>query len=52
MIVLTLLVGNMDYNGAGNQLIERAIEGETIPVAFLLKMLFTVLTLGAGFRGW
>lgn len=51
VIVLTLLVGNMDYNGAGNQLIERAIEGETIPVAFLLKMLFTVLTLGAGFKG-
>lgn len=51
VIVLTLLVGNMDYNGAGNQLIERAIEGETIPVAFLLKMLFTALTLGAGFKG-
>ncbi len=51
VIALTLLVGTRDYSGAGNALIERAIEGEVVPVAFLLKMLFTALTLGAGFKG-
>ena len=48
---LTLLVGNQDYNGAGDGVIRRMLAGETIPQAFLLKILFTALTLGAGFRG-
>ena len=51
IVGLTLLLGTRDYNGAGNELIERAISGEVVPVAFLLKMLFTALTLGAGFKG-
>ena len=52
VIVLTMLVGNFHYNGAGTELIERAIEhGETPAYAFLLKMLFTSLTLAAGFKG-
>jgi H+/Cl- antiporter ClcA len=48
---LTLLVGSQDYNGAGDAVIRRLLAGETIPYAFLLKILFTALTLGAGFRG-
>ena len=48
---LTLLVGNQDYNGAGDPVIRRMLAGETIPEAFVLKILFTALTLGAGFRG-
>ena len=48
---LTLLVGSQDYNGAGDPVIRRMLAGETIPAAFLLKILFTALTLGAGFRG-
>ncbi|MGI5963997.1 MAG: chloride channel protein [Lawsonibacter sp.] len=48
---LTLAVGNQDYNGAGDPVIRRMLAGETIPEAFLLKILFTALTLGAGFRG-
>ena len=48
---LTLLIGNQDYNGAGDAVIRRMLLGETIPQAFLLKILFTALTLGAGFRG-
>ena len=48
---LTLLVGNQDYNGAGDPVIRRMLAGETIPEAFLLKILFTAVTLGAGFRG-
>lgn len=48
---LTLLVGSQDYNGAGDFVIRRLLAGETIPQAFLLKILFTAVTLGAGFRG-
>ncbi|MBQ8638299.1 MAG: chloride channel protein [Lachnospiraceae bacterium] len=51
LIVLTLLEGSGDYNGAGMDVIERAFEGEVVPWAFLLKMIFTALTLGAGYRG-
>lgn len=49
--VLTTLLGTMDYNGPGGTLIERAIEGEAVPYAFILKVVFTALTLGAGFKG-
>ena len=48
---MTLLVGSQDYNGAGDPVIRRMLAGETIPAAFLLKILFTAVTLGAGFRG-
>ena len=48
---LTFLVGSQDYNGAGSQVIVRALAGEARPEAFLLKILFTAITLGAGFRG-
>ena len=52
MIALTYLVGATDYNGAGAAVIARAIEGgEAEPVAFLLKLAFTAITLGCGFRG-
>ncbi len=51
VLALTLLVGDQTYNGAGDAVIRRLLAGETIPAAFLLKILFTALTLGAGFRG-
>ncbi|OUQ82452.1 chloride channel protein [Flavonifractor sp. An100] len=51
VLALTVAVGNQDYNGAGDAVIRRMLAGETIPEAFLLKILFTALTLGAGFRG-
>ncbi len=51
VIFLTVLLGTTDYNGAGMDVIERAFEGEASPVAFLLKIAFTALTLGAGFKG-
>lgn len=47
---LALLFGTA-YNGSGALLIERAVEGEALPYAFLLKMLFTAVALGAGFKG-
>lgn len=51
IVALTLLGGTRDYNGAGIGVIEGAMTGEVAPWAFLLKMLFTALTLGAGFKG-
>ena len=51
IIALTKLLDTTDYNGAGAAVIEAAIDGEAVPYAFLLKMLFTALTLGAGFKG-
>ena len=52
LIGLTLLSGTRDYNGAGMGMIAAAIEeGTARPEAFLLKLLFTALTLGAGFKG-
>ena len=49
--VLTLIVGTRDYNGAGMDVINRAVAGEARPEAFILKIIFTALTLGAGFKG-
>lgn len=51
IIVLTLLVGNQSYNGTGINIIEQCIGGTVRPEAFLLKMVFTALTLGAGYKG-
>ncbi|WP_317855656.1 chloride channel protein [Chakrabartyella piscis] len=51
VIILTFLVGTYDYNGAGMDVIQRAVAGEANPEAFLLKILFTALTLGAGYKG-
>lgn len=50
VVVLTLIFGH-DYNGAGMNIIENAISGNSEPFAFLLKMIFTALTIGFGFKG-
>ncbi|MBQ8278428.1 MAG: chloride channel protein [Roseburia sp.] len=51
IIVLTLLVGDQTYNGTGMHVIEEAMEGHVVPYAFLLKMIFTAVTIGAGYKG-
>ena len=51
MIAATLLLGTRDYNGAGMGLAIAAVEGHTIPWAFLAKILLTALTMGAGYKG-
>lgn len=51
MVLLTFLVGNQDYNGAGMDMITRCFENDYKSYSFLLKMLFTAVTLGAGFKG-
>ena len=51
IILLTAIVGNRDYNGAGMGVIQRAMTGEARYEAFLLKILFTVVTISTGFKG-
>ena len=51
IVLLTCLVGSQSYNGTGINIIENCINGTVRPEAFLLKMLFTALTLGAGYKG-
>ena len=48
---LTLLIGDHRYNGAGMDMALGAVEGYTQWFDFLLKMLFTAITLAAGFKG-
>lgn len=51
VVILTMLVGNQNYNGTGIGIIQMCIDGTVRPEAFLLKMIFTALTLGAGYKG-
>ena len=51
VVALTYLSGVRYYNGAGIDVIEMAIKGEAPYPAFLLKIIFTALTLGAGYKG-
>lgn len=51
IVVLTLLCRTRDYNGAGMDIIENAMNGQARPEAFILKMIFTAVTIGAGFKG-
>ncbi|MCD8377147.1 MAG: chloride channel protein [Oscillospiraceae bacterium] len=56
VIVLTCAVwlwnpGSYDYNGAGASVLSSALTGQARPEAFALKILFTAVTLGAGFKG-
>lgn len=42
----------LDYNGAGMDVIERALlQGEADPWAWVIKILFTAITIGFGFKG-
>lgn len=52
IIALTLLLGTREYLGLGIPLIQRSfgVEGAA-PWAFALKIAFTAITLGAGFKG-
>lgn len=51
VIVLTLIFGT-DYNGGGMFVAERLFEEGTVrPEAFLLKMIFTVVTVCSGYKG-
>ncbi|PWM21232.1 MAG: chloride channel protein [Clostridiales bacterium] len=49
--VFAMILRSQDYLGAGTQIIARAFAGEAVPLAFLLKIIFTAITLEAGFKG-
>ena len=49
--ILTALVGDMRYNGAGMDMALSAVEGQAHWFDFLMKLLFTAVTLAAGFKG-
>ena len=49
--VLTLLVGDHRFNGAGMDMALQAVSGEADWYSFLMKLLFTAVTLSAGFKG-
>ncbi len=51
IIVLTFLVGTKDYNCVGMGVISEAMNGNASSFAFILKIVFTAITLGAGFKG-
>lgn len=51
LVAIAFLLGTRDYMGAGMDVIERAMEGQARPEAFLIKMVVTAITLGAGFKG-
>lgn len=51
IVALTMVLHTTDYMGAGVPIIERAIAGHVVPLAFVWKIIFTALTLEAGFKG-
>lgn len=51
VIILVLLVGSRAYLGLSLPLLEQSFNGQTPTFAFLFKLLFTSITLGAGFQG-
>ena len=52
IIVITLFLRTSDYMGAGNNLIELAVEnGQARPLDFFWKLVLTALAMRAGFRG-
>ena len=51
IILLTIILHTADYMGAGVEVIGRAINGEVNSTAFIWKIIFTALTLEAGFKG-
>lgn len=51
LICMTLVAGTYDYNGAGMKVIESAMMGEVFALAFLIKIIFTSVSVGAGFKG-
>lgn len=52
IVLLTLLYGSTRYNGAGMDVIAEAIEqGKAYPWDWIMKIIFTSITLGVGYKG-
>ena len=50
IVILTIIFGT-DYNGAGMNIIADAMTAQTKPEAFILKLIFTVITIAGGYKG-
>ena len=51
VVFLTIAVRTFDYNGAGMNIVLRALAGEARSYDFIMKMIFTAISLAAGFKG-
>lgn len=52
IVALTYITGTRDYNGSGMAVIENAVIGAyTKNWAWVLKIIFTAVTIGAGYKG-
>lgn len=51
IVALTFLLGTRDYNGAGMDIIANAINGNVNGEAFILKIIFTAITISVGYKG-
>ncbi|MBE6805250.1 MAG: chloride channel protein [Ruminococcaceae bacterium] len=51
IIMLTIIVGDMRYNGSGMSMAIGAVKGNANWFDFILKIVFTAITLAAGFKG-
>ena len=51
VVALSMLLKTRDYTGGGMQVIFDALNGKADAWAFLLKLLFTMITLCSGFKG-
>jgi H+/Cl- antiporter ClcA len=51
IIALVYAIGTRDYLGLGIPLLQQSFQEAVSPLVFLLKTLFTAITLGTGFQG-
>lgn len=51
VVLLTVVLRTFDYNGAGMDIIVRALSGEARIYDFVMKIIFTAVTIAAGFKG-
>ncbi len=51
VLALSFIFSSGDYNGAGMNVIENAMKGIARPEAFIVKLLFTAISIAAGFKG-
>ncbi len=51
IVALTAIVGDMRYNGSGMSMAIGAVKGHADWFDFVLKIVFTAITLAAGFKG-
>ena len=51
VLLLSILVGSQTYNGTGTSMIHACMDGDMASGAFAIKIIFTALTLGCGYKG-